>query len=461
MMASWGLIALLGLFAGGGSIDIVSSLPAKEYFKARDIEVSANRLMELAVQTPDTAKKQFAQLMALSHLASDIDLIKNSPNAADHRKKLGDITQGKLANDPSNFASSYARKVLLALDGQKDSVPAKRSWKEGLKYLPEKATMVGFVDLAAGNSPDRKFPDMGLIFGMMPKEAMDQFWNEVEKIGNLQIDSIGFGISGDEKGDKIAELMVRLTGRGNPEWLIAALTDYKEDKSKERVGPAGETIRVLTCNQDNPAITIIGSSEILVGGYPPEFNRGPAKKNHQEILDRVLAQRGNKTSQGPLQGMLKADFAKVPADASTLVVGILPKEMRDGPMPMPMKVVAYGKRAAGGIDLQAFGALADEAAAKGFIEMVGKGRDEALQNLKQVQAQPMPPIPGVNFGVMIGMIESLQLQSSGSEAQLRILIPDDASMMLPMMIGMPMAMRVRAVPPPAPPPPPQKVPDKK
>ena len=112
------MIFPIALLVGGGSMDIVSSLPAKEYFKAREMEVSANRLMELAAQSPDSPKNQIGQLFALAHLANEPDLLKKSPKLAEHRRLLGEIAQGKKANDPNGFAVQYAERVLLALDGQ-------------------------------------------------------------------------------------------------------------------------------------------------------------------------------------------------------------------------------------------------------------------------------------------------------------------------------------------------------
>src|SRR4051794_27296380 len=101
------ILVIFGMLAGGGRVDIISTLPAKEYFKARDIEVSADKLMELAVQTPESGKKQFAQLMALSHLAGEPDLIGKSTKAAEYQKTLGDIASGTKAADPQGFAADY------------------------------------------------------------------------------------------------------------------------------------------------------------------------------------------------------------------------------------------------------------------------------------------------------------------------------------------------------------------
>jgi hypothetical protein len=441
------MLIMLALMTGGGNIDIVSSLPAKEYFKARNIEISADKLMEFATQTPDSGKKQFVQLISLSHLASDPDLLKKSAKLAEHRRLLGEIAQGKKANDATGFAAQYAEKALVALDGQKLPPPGRRPWKDSIKYLPDDANFVALIDLASAQSAERKAPDLTMILNLIPPQEKEKFWSAVENIGNYQVDSISVALNYGADGNQISHLVARFTGKGNPDWFADAIKgDFKEDAAKNRVGPDGEKIRVLTSDRDGPAITIVGDREVLVGGYPPEFNRGApaAKKNHQEVIDRLLAQRA-KASLGPLQGLLKADLTKIPADANGLVVGNLTKEMRNGPFPMPVKVTAFAKRIAGGMDIHAQGAMADEMAAKGFIETVGNGRNQAIQELNKAQGQPFP-IPGFNPAVFVGLLESIQLQSNGSEAQFRMLLPDDSMLTLPMMFGMTFAARAQVIP---------------
>lgn len=460
-MGALEMMFLIGLLAGGGSLDIASSLPAKEYFKARDIEVSADRLMELAVQNPDSSKKQIGQLFALAHLASDPDLLKKSAKMAEHRRLLGEIARGKKANDPNGFAVQYAERVLLALAGQQPLPPAKRSWKEIAKFFPENASFIGLIDLSSNHAAQRKLPDMSMLFEMLPKEDKEAFWSTVEKIGNIQVDSFGVGLVFEADNSKMSEIVVRFSGKGNSEWLASSLTFFKEDKSKERAGPNGEKVRVFVTARDGPpghdapVIALIGDSEVIVCGYEE-----PTKKDHRELLDHLLAQRV-KTPMGPVQGRLKENLAKVPADANGLIVGSFTKDAgRGAPFPLPTKVTAHAKRVAGGIDVQAQGVMADEMGAKGLIETIGNGRNQAIQELNKAQGQPIP-IPGFNPALLVGLLESIQLQSSGNEAQFRMLVPDDAMMTLPMMFGMTFAMRARAMPPQAVPAPAAKEVDKK
>src|SRR6185369_9471168 len=103
------------------------------------------------------------------------------------------------------------------------------------------------------------------------KEA---FWSTIEKIGNVQVDSFGVGLVFAADGAKVSEIVMRFTGKGNPDWLVSALSDFREDKTKERIGPKGEKIRLLVTsregqggNHDAPVIGFIGEGEVIVCGY--------------------------------------------------------------------------------------------------------------------------------------------------------------------------------------------------
>jgi hypothetical protein len=449
-MGIWEIVIVFGLLAGGGSVDIVSTLPAKEYLKARDIEVSAEKLMELAVQTPDSGKKQFSQLMALSHLAAEPELIAKSPKMAEYRKTLSDIAGGKKAADAEGFAAEYAQRVLRTLSGEKAPPRQRRAWKDSLTFLPEKADMVGYMDAGSGGASMQKSAAFAGLLDVMPKEVKEQMWSAMEKVGNVRLETLGFTASFSPDSGRLTEFVVRATGKGNPEWILPLLPELKELNDKQRRDADGQTIRIFSTGPNTPVIALVGNREVIIAGVPPEFP--PAKKagrTGDEIMEALLAARGKQKS--PLTGPLKADLEKVPADANVVFVGNIPPEKGPTPFPLPGKVIAFGKPFAGGIDLQISGVMGNDESAKEFVSQVGKFRDMGLDELKKMQGKPLPfPAPGININGMIGLLESVQLEAVGNEAKVRALVPDEMMSMAMMGFIVPFQVRAAAPPPPVP-----------
>jgi hypothetical protein len=438
------MVVLLALFTGGGDLDIVSTLPAKEYFKARDVEISAERLMDLASQTPDTGKKQIAQLMALNLLANDTNLLKNAGKAAEYRKTLEDIAQGKKANDSSGFAAEYARRTLRALTGEKAPLLPRTAWKDAMKFLPGKASLVGFVDPAAGAPVGQDRPDFAAFFKMMPKDAHEAVWSGIEKTGNMKVDHFSFAVQLDPENGRMTEFVIRVVGKFNPEWLAASMPVHKEDKRKERTFPDGAKVRFLIA-EGSPAIALVGDRELLLGSYPLEFTgRAVVKKgDNLEILERMLDLRGK--GAGALGGNLNVDLATIPADANVVIVGDLPIEKNPGPVPAPLKFAVHAKRIVGGIDIHARGVMANEADAKTLLAAAGKLRDLGLQQMKNLQGQPGPFEPA-HLAALMALVESIELQTKNHDVTVRAFVPEQTFMILPT-FG---AMRWQAAPPPPP-----------
>lgn len=441
------LLLMVMSLGGGGANDIVSVIPAKSYLTGRGIELSADKLMELAAQAPDSGKNQIQQLMALSYLASDIDLLKKSPKAKQHVAMLVNIGHHNTANDDNGFAAEYARKALAALTGQKAPQPNRTMWKDALKFMPEKATMIGFADFTGGAESPPPPQQVAGMLEMLPKQAQESIWTNIESIGNVRVDNVSFAMTFDAKTRRPADFLVRATGKFDPDRLIAAISsELKEDKDAKFPSLAdGSKVRLLRGRgASDPVIVFVGNREILMGD------------KDRETIDRCLKTRD--TGAGALEGTLKADLAKVPADVNVVVVGELPNAGRPDPVPMPKNIIAHAKRIAGGTDLNARGFMANEDDAKTLIAFVGKMRDMGLQQLNQLQGQPLP-VPGLNVAAITGFLQSIELQVEGSDAKFRALVPEELLSTMPYFaVGARMA---RPVAPPPPPPQAQPVPPNK
>ena len=109
-------VLVLALMSGGmASADLVSLVQPQHYFQARKIDVSIDRMVDIANTEPKDAKAQIMQLTALRYLADETEAFKKAPNYATNRQALEAIAQGKKAQDPLGFAQDYANRVLARL----------------------------------------------------------------------------------------------------------------------------------------------------------------------------------------------------------------------------------------------------------------------------------------------------------------------------------------------------------
>jgi hypothetical protein len=424
------LILMLAMMGGaGGGVDVATVIPAKEYFKARDIDPTVEKLIDLAGQQPDSPKTQMAQLLALRQLTADVESLKKSAKLADHRRLIKDIAAGKKANDATGFAADYAKRLLVALDGGKIEATKRGTWREGAAWIPSHVNFLSGVDSSGMKATDMKVPELTPVFGLMPKEAKDMFFDSLDKLGNFRLDRFVLGMAEPEKGKM--ELYARITGKGDPERLLAFMKEMgAKPNVQERTGPNGVKIRVLTFDHDNPALAMVGDSDFLIAGFPPDGPRNKDGSQHIKALEKMLAL-ALKPGPDATQGVLKDQLAKVPAAANGILVGELPSAMQKGaPFPMPQKILAHSQRTAGGIDFVMNATMAGEAESKQLVQTIAQGRDAGIQQLGKLQGQPLP-IPGVNINSIINLLESIQLQTDGAGMQLRMLVPSDAVLSLP------------------------------
>src|SRR5437870_4041672 len=107
VMVSWmQVLLLLVTSAAGQPTDLASLLSPADYFQSRGIEMSTDKLLELAAKDPVDGRTQLAQLLALRALGDDKNF-KNAANYATQRKILEDIAAGLKAQDKLGFAKEY------------------------------------------------------------------------------------------------------------------------------------------------------------------------------------------------------------------------------------------------------------------------------------------------------------------------------------------------------------------
>lgn len=433
---------LLMLFMTGGamSTDLVSVIPAPAYFKSRGIDINLEKAVELAGKDPETGKAQIAQLLALRYLADESAKLKGSPNIDRHRQTLTEIATGKKAQDPQGFAKDYAAQVLARIDGMKSTPGAVPSLRDdSFRWFPANAKILAALDtrMTRGETPAKStIPEM---FKMFPEDVLNQAFSAVEKVGNVRIDRIAFAYVENPQAKQMNEIYVRITGKANPAWLLEAFKEMKLD-TKTSNGPGGETIRTLLKPNSAPGLMLIGDSELVIAGYQND------QANHGELLTRVLDLKNGK-GQHAGEGALKGELAKIPQKACALVVGSLPAEASQGaPFPMPVMITGHILRVQNALEVNLAGHMANNDEANQLVKTVSQFRQQGIEELKKLQGAPVP-IPGLQVGSIIQMLESMQVESQANVAKMRLLLPDDMVSVGGMWFG----MRAGAAPPPPPP----------
>jgi hypothetical protein len=428
-----GLIALLAaLCASEGPIDIVSLIPANEYFQSRGIDRTFDKLIELAGQTPSSGKEQIAQLLALRQIAADAKSIKQSPSLAATRALLEQIAQGKKANDPTGFAAEYAKQALMALDGRKLENGDADGWKDGAKWIPSDVTLFAAI-ASPGKRADQPHADASRLFSALPKEAKDELFKAAERLGNIRVERIVLGLRTMEK-DRI-EFFVRATGRGNADWLEKSHGGVEpriKGSVQERDGGPGRKIKVLLPlygGGAGPAIALVGNTDFLLAGsesMAPRNLGGPAfvAPADDRSVNKMLAL-VTKPGATVLQSALKKDLAAIPDGATIVAAGEVPSWVRRGaPFPIPIRITAHAKPAANGLAVDVDALMEDEDSATTFVETIAKARATSMQQLEKLRDQQ--PIAGVDLDGLVAAVKSIRIEAKGRSVRAQALVPPSA-----------------------------------
>ena len=417
-------ILVLAVMSGGmTSADLVAMVPTSQYFQARQIEVSIDKMAELASRDPKDAKTQIQQLLALRHLADESDSLKKAPTYAAHRQLLEQIAAGKRAQDSLGFAQDYARRVLAKLDNAKptsEKVPPLRA--DALSWFPADVRFAAALDMRHG--PGFAGEPLKEIMKLMPEETKKEMYDHVEKMGNIRIERLAFGFADAEKDGK-PKIFVRFSGKVNQAWLVKTLTsiDGPQFDVKQSKDAQGVPITLLQeKNRSSPVIMFIGDTDVVITGF-----KGTDGKN-DDLVAEVLDVRAKKKPSAAA-GALKDRLAKVPDKAIALLVGEVPadfkREFRFVFDPAPANVTAFIERMPMGLDLQVETMMANGDDADKLVQKVGGLRKEGIEGLKKAMQQELPPgFPPIPFQAMLNVLESLQVQSQTDKVQVRVSVPD-------------------------------------
>lgn len=423
-------LLILALMGGGAfGPDLVNLVPPRSYFQARTIETTPASLMALATKEPKDAKTQVQQLLALRHLADEVETLKKASKYQEYRAALEQIAAGRKANDTLGFAQDYAQRLLAQLDGKPAPKAPPAKLLDGLTWFPADASVVFSLDIrprgpafAPGQGRGEK------LFAKIPDEAKKQLYAIMEQTGNIRVERLAGAYVPGEKGK--GEMFLRVTGKANAKWLAEAARQNKLDVEEAKIGKQAEAALFLKVKGlgGQPGIALVGNTDLLIGGDLAAQNENTA------TVRKLLEKRGGK--ENAAQGLLKARLKKAPANAIGLLVGDLPEDIRrlgrsNGTE--PRTIDAFLEPTIAGLDFTVNVGMNGADGAKTAVAMISKGRTDAIKTLKQLGNQPNPPTIPVQS--IINLLESLQLQQDDAMVRLRLIVPYELARSLPGIFG--------------------------
>jgi len=384
LIAAWSL-GLLVSVGGTSSNDIVSLLDAQDYFAFHKIDVTPERMTELASAAPDSPQAQIQQLLAIRWLGDHPEAARRTKSA---QATLEQIAAAKKAQDEVGFAKEYAQRALARLAGRpprpRPALPANSVAKDALAWFPESAVFFGSMDLRrAGDIPPIDLaPIQQFLVKSVPQAEKTAIYNVVDRLGNVQVDRISFAVVAGTSGKRDTKIYIRFTGRGNARTLADLCKQVHTNTTEEkRKGPRGEDILVIDPGKDPPAFAFIGSNELIEAG--PEGS-GESLPLIDEVLDVRAGKKGS-----VLAGQFAEELKDMPADASALVLGDVPDQVRQeltgGPFRTLPKTVSAVLTKRKTIQIKATGIMKSDADAKTLVD--------DIQKLKKMGLDVLPFLP--------------------------------------------------------------------
>lgn len=433
-------VLMLALLASGGTDnDLVAMVPPRAYFEARQVRVSIDSMIDIALAEPKDGKAQIMQLSALRYLTEEADAFKKAGNYATNREAIELIAGGKKAQDKLGFAKEYAQRLLDKLDGKKPAAPdAKKATPlrdQAFAWFPADVSFVGALDLHGAGGLKGGTEAIHEILKIMPDNVKLQMYDAIEKTGNARLERIAFAYT-EGTGKRDAKIYIRITGKASQDAVINLVQMLEGGRgglqSKEIKNDKDVPITLLQNGNRPPVIMLVGNSDLLFVGH--EGNAG----DHEALAQEVLAVRGKKKPSAA-EGKLKDQLAKVPDKAVGMLVGDLPEEFKRNLArefdTVPGKVMAYVERTDKGLDFQGEAGLADaEAAGKLLQKIAGLRKDGIAELQKAMQQPPRPGAPAIPFQGLINLMESMQVQGQGDKVSVRVVVPNGLIQQLPLLL---------------------------
>jgi hypothetical protein len=408
------LVFLMAFNAGGVPTDLVSFLKAEDYFQARNIEVNAGEMLRLAGTEPKDAKTSLQQLLALRWLADHPTDLKKATEA---RKLLETLAAGK-KGDAQGFAREYATAALAVLDGKAPPVrtmPENSIKVDALSWFPEKSAIFGGTDFRPA---DAKLTGDDSLRGLAQRAIMlsnararAEIYGIAESLGNVRVDRVSMAFEPDAKGS--GKIYIRVTGLADRGRLAGLIQQQnKNATAKEEKGPKGEPITLLEQGGREPALALIGDTDLIVAGHAHGSDG-----NNLEVVKEVLAVRA--AGKGSVTAGPQADLLKeAPATATALVIGRLPLPRKDIQNAMGVEFASLipdrfrvQKTTSKSTDVGWYGTFDKAEDAKAFVAQVAKLKDQGIMGLKAIPENLK--IKKETVALLIKTLEGVKAEADG------------------------------------------------
>lgn len=490
-MGSTSFMVLFAMLLGGGS-DLLDYVPSQDYWQAKGVaDVTADGLAKdlappkavenitkllvdlgsskTAVREAATAKivamgpgvlpqlKEASKVddPEIAHKAGELyEQINRAQKANQVRRLIAIRTLGEMkakaavpalqgltkSDDP--FVADYAKAALAAIDGK----PYERAHAESSDdawLMPDKTRVVWHLSFRGGKAIDMdavlkslpraeavppggapKGPDVAAV----RKEAVGQFIQFADRVGNVRIDGVTVGVSG-EVGPNQGHVVVVAHGQYDAA-AVADVVGGLKDVFKDTKAVGGTTV---FANENEGANVFFPSNDraVLVGG-PGGRNGGG---NVLPVEEMVAAVRKN--AGGLKDSKDAADMAKLVKSVDTKqpmwgAMEVTPA-FKQAPFLEPFDTVTLVGKPAGDkadkLDVRFDGHGADPDKVRAAVGMVNQGLDQAKQEMKRAD-EHMPQEMKAMVAMAREVVESMKCQADGKAASLTGTLPTGGSGML-------------------------------
>lgn len=431
MNAAFGPVALFFMMFGGGSSDLASYIDVADYYKSRNLELTAAKVVDLLGKDQEKGNMKMAQLLGIRWLGENPAEAKKNAAA---RPALEKVLKWTKKQDPQGFYKEYAQAALARLDGKQPAVrtiPKDSLSAEGLKWFPASAQFVAGLDTRSGSkNPLPEQPALKkLIQSQMPAGAKQEIYGFADAVGNVRIDRLTMTMGMDPAGKQPEKIYMRFTGLADRQRLASFLqvknqkATTKEEKTKD-----GTPVTFVEMGQRAPAIALVGDTDIVMAG------RNRPNNDSLDIVKEVLDIRA-----GAKPSFLTSPLAKTLKDVPAQVAGLLAGERFDeldreiqrdfGPQVKSPKTYAFYLVRDKAFELHARGEMAKAEDAKALVAAVAEQKKKALDGLKQLP--PAVKIPKEQLALIQKTIEGAKAEAKGTKVEGKLVVPEKLALALP------------------------------